>query len=174
MGGIRATKVTNFSDKSKDLSQFRFMAHLQISQLISAPRLEVFDFLTDPNNLPLLLRPAVNVQVVSPDVALKRGNEVHFMMSRFGLSQSIRFRIEDILRGSRLSYRQSEGVFASWNHTIKFDEHGESGTLVTDLVDYQVPMGLIGHLADDLILKRDMTRLLAQRLVRANHYLGND
>lgn len=150
------------------------MAHLQISQLISAPRLEVFDFLTDPNNLPSLLKPTVNVQVVSPDVALKRGNEVHFMMSRFGLSQSIRFRIEDILRGSRLSYRQSEGVFAAWSHTMKFDEHGENGTLVTDLVDYQVPMGLLGHLADDLLLKRDMSRLLSERLLRAKNHFTNE
>lgn len=146
------------------------MAHLQISQLIPASRLEVFDYLTDPNNLPALLRPTINVQVVTPDVALKRGNEVHFMMSRFGLSQSIRFRVEDVLRGSRLSYRQSEGVFAAWAHTMKFDEHGEGGTLVTDLVDYQVPMGLLGHLADDLLLKSDMSRVLAHRLQRAKEY----
>ncbi len=125
------------------------MAHLQISQLIPASRMEAFDFLTDPNNLPELLKPSIDVKVVTPDIPLKRGNEVHLMMTRFGLSQSIRFRVEDILRGSRLSYRQSEGLFASWTHTMKFDEHGENGTLVTDLVDYQVPLGLFGHLADD-------------------------
>jgi len=146
------------------------MAHLQLSELIPAPRLEVFDYLTDPNRLPALLKPAIDVKVVTPDVPLKRGNEVHFVMSRFALSQSIRFRIEDVLRGSRLSYRQSEGVFAAWNHTMKFDEHGENGTLVTDLVDYQVPMGLFGHLADDLLLKGDMTRLLRHRLERARAY----
>lgn len=146
------------------------MAHLQISELIPASRLEVFDYLTDPNNLPGLLRPSVEVQVVTPEIALKRGNEVHFMMSRFGLSQSIRFRIEDVLRGSRLSYRQSEGVFSAWNHTMKFDEHGENGTLVTDLVDYNVPMGLFGHLADDLLLKSDMTRLLTKRLQRVKEH----
>jgi ligand-binding SRPBCC domain-containing protein len=146
------------------------MAHLQISQLIPAPRLEVFDYLTDPNNLPTLLKPSIDVKVVTPEVALKRGNEVHFMMTRFGLSQSIRFRIEDILRGSRLSYRQSEGVFASWNHTMKFDDHGDSGTLVTDLVDYNVPMGLFGHLADDLILKSDMSRVLSHRLQKAKEH----
>ncbi len=146
------------------------MAHLQISEIIPASRMEVFDYLTDPTNLPELLRGSVDVRVVTPEVALKRGNEVHFMMSRFGLSQSIRFRVEDLLRGSRLSYRQSEGVFAAWNHTIKFDEHGDSGTLVTDLVDYEVPMGFFGHLADDLILKKDMSRLLAHRLLKAKEY----
>ncbi len=146
------------------------MAHLQISQLIPASRMDVFDYLTDPNNLPVLIQPAIDVQVVTPGVPLKRGNEVHFMMTRFGLSQSIRFRVEDVLRGSRLSYRQSEGIFSSWAHTMKFEEHGENSTLVTDLVDYQVPMGLLGHLADDFILKSDMTRVLNQRLNRAKEH----
>lgn len=146
------------------------MAHLQISQLIPASRMDVFDYLTDPNNLPSLIQPAIQVQVVTPEVPLKRGNEVHFMMSRFGLSQSIRFRIEDVLRGSRLTYRQSEGVFSMWNHTMKFEEHGENSTLVTDLVDYQVPLGLFGHLADDFVLKGDMTRLLNHRLNKAKEH----
>jgi ligand-binding SRPBCC domain-containing protein len=92
------------------------------------------------------------------------------MMTRFGLSQSIRFRIEDVLRGSRLSYRQSEGIFSSWNHTMKFEEHGEHFTLVTDIVDYQVPLGIFGHLADDLILKSDMNRVLSQRLGKAKEH----
>lgn len=135
--------------------------------------MEVFDFLTDPNNLPELLKPSIDVKVVTPEVALKRGNEVHFMMTRFGLSQSIRFRVEDVLRGSRLSYRQSEGIFAGWTHTMKFEDHGENGTLVTDIVDYQVPMGLLGHLADDLVLKGDMERLLTSRLARAKDHFEN-
>jgi ligand-binding SRPBCC domain-containing protein len=146
------------------------MAHLQVSQLIPAPPLEVFDYLTNPNNLPALIQPAIDVEVVSQDVPLKRGNEVHFMMTRFGLSQSIRFRIEDVLRGSRLSYRQSEGIFSTWNHTMKFEEHGENSTLVTDIVDYQVPLGIFGHLADDLILKSDMSRVLGQRLNKAKEH----
>lgn len=143
---------------------------MQISRLIPASRLEAFDFLTDPNRLPDLLTPLIEVRVVTPEVPLKRGNEVHFLMSRFGFSQSVRFRVEDVLRGSRLSYRQSEGIFAAWNHTIKFDDHGENGTLVTDIVDYQVPMGLLGHLADDLLLKGDMSRLLSHRLDRARDH----
>jgi ligand-binding SRPBCC domain-containing protein len=149
------------------------MAHLQISQLIPASRMEVFDYLTNPGNLPYLLQPGIDVQIVTPDVPLKRGNEVHFVMTRFGLSQSIRFRVEDVLKGSRLTYRQSEGVFAGWTHTMKFEEHAEKSTLVTDLVDYQVPLGIFGHLADDLLLKSDMTKVLSNRLQKAKeHFQG--
>ncbi|NJL24621.1 MAG: hypothetical protein HC902_05255 [Calothrix sp. SM1_5_4] len=143
------------------------MAHLQILQIIPASRFDVFDYLVNPANLPFLLQPAIDVQVVTPEIELKRGVEVHFNMTRFGLTQSIRFRIEDVLRGSRLTYRQSEGVFAAWTHTMKFEDHGAGGALVTDIVDYQVPMGLFGFLADDLFVKTDMRRLLTDRLKKA-------
>lgn len=145
------------------------MSHLQVAQLIPGPRFEVFDYLTDPKNLPHLLEPSIEVEVMTLDPELKRGAELQFMMTRFGLKQSIRFRIEDMVAGSRLTYRQTEGVFAAWTHTTRFEEHGE-GTLVTDLVDYHVPLGILGHLADDLVLKGDMRRLLEHRLRRAQEH----
>lgn len=149
------------------------MAHLQISELIEAPRAEVFQYLTAPSQQPFLLQPAVNVEVLTPDGDLKRGDEVHFTMTRFGLSQSIRFRVEDYLPGSRLTYRQSEGVFAEWTHTMKFADHSENSTLVTDLVDYRIPMGLLGYLADDLLIKGDMARILKQRLQKAREHFAS-
>src|ERR1700722_18851580 len=117
------------------------MAHLQISQLIPAARFEAFDYLADPANIPFLLQPTLETSVLTPELQLKRGSELHFKMTRLGLEQSVRIRIEDWLRGSRLTYRQVEGLFSNWTHTMKFEEHGENATLVTDVVDYTMPLG---------------------------------
>ncbi len=146
------------------------MAHLQISQLIPAARFDVFDYLTDVRNLPFLLSPTIEVEVYPFEGPVKRGTELHFTMTRLGLSQSVRLRMEDWLRGSRVTYRQAEGLFAAWTHTMKFEEHGEAATLVTDVVDYQMPLGLFGYLADDLLVKRDMTSLLDARLLKAKEH----
>jgi ligand-binding SRPBCC domain-containing protein len=148
------------------------MAHLQIARTIPASRFEVFDYLSNPAELPFLLAPAIDVRVLTPEIEIKRGNEAHFNMTRLGLSQNVRFRIEDVLRGSRLHYRQVEGVFTSWTHTMKFEEQ-EAETLVTDIVDYQLPLGLLGHLADDLLLKGDLRRILAQRLDKARAHFAS-
>lgn len=148
------------------------MAHLQISGLIPASRNEVFDYLTAPSHQAFLLEPVIQVEALSEDAPPKRGQELHFSMVRFGLSQSVRFRIEDVLPGRRFSYRQSEGLFYTWSHTMKFEEHDENSTLVTDLVDYQLPLGLFGYLADDLLIKKDMKRLLQKRLQRAQEYFA--
>lgn len=148
------------------------MAHLQISELIEAPRTEVYEYLTAPSQQSFLLEPSIRVEVLSPDGPHKRGDELHFNMTRFGLAQSIRFRIEDVVPGSRLTYRQSEGVFARWIHTMKFEEHSENATLVTDIVDYSLPMGLLGFIADDLLIKGDMSRILQQRLQKAREHFS--
>jgi len=146
------------------------MAHLQISQLVPGTRFDVFDYLTNTENLAFLLKPTIEVEVFPFDGTIKRGSELHFNMTRMGLTQSVRLRIEDWLRGSRMTYRQVEGLFAGWTHTMRFEEHGENGTLVSDLVDYQMPFGLLGYLADDLLVKRDMSSLLAARLLKAKEH----
>jgi ligand-binding SRPBCC domain-containing protein len=165
----------HLSDKNPHLRELTItnMAHLQISHLIPAPRFDVFDYLTDAATLPFLLKPTIDVEVFPHEGALKRGSEMHFNMTRMGFSQNVRLRIEDWLRGSRVTYRQVEGLFTAWTHTMKFEEHGEKATLVTDLVDYQMPLGLLGFLADDLLVKRDMSGLLDSRLLKAKeHFSG--
>ena len=162
----------HLSDKNRVLRQLGEMAHVQISQLIPAPRFEAFDYLADPANLAFLLKPNIEVQLKTDDVPLKRGAEYHFLMTRYGLSQSVRLRVEDLLRGSRLTYRQVEGLFLSWTHTMRFEEHGEDQTLVTDVIDYQLPFGLIGFLADDLIVRRDMSAVLEGRLQKAKEHFS--
>ena len=146
------------------------MAHLQISETIPAGRFEAFDYLTDVRNLPALLSRALAVEVISAPPELKRGTEAHLSMARFGLSQSVRWQVEDILRGSRLSFRQIEGIFAAWTQTLRFEEVSATETRVTDVVDYRVPGGVLGNLADDLVIKGDIEGILRGRLKRARDH----
>ncbi len=149
------------------------MAHLQLSQVIPAPRFDVYDFMVSPAHLAEMLNPIIDVQLLSPEVPLQRGSEFNFQMTRLGLAQNVRLRIEDVLRGSRLTYRQVEGLFAGWTHTTKFSEHLEGETLVTDIADYTLPFGLLGNIVDDLFTKRDMRKLLEHRLRQAlNHFVS--
>lgn len=150
------------------------MAHIQISELIPAGRFDVFDYLTDVRNLPSSLAPAIEARVFNEPTELKRGAEAHLALTRFGLTQSVRWRVEDVLRGSRLSFRQVEGIFAAWTQTTRFEAADDNATLVTELVDYRVPGGLLGYLADDFLIKRDLANLLRTRLRRAGAHFKPD
>lgn len=147
------------------------MAHLQVSAILPSPRTHVFDLLTSPERLGELLVKRIDVQLVRGADSLRRGAEYEFLMTRCGFCQSVRIRVEDLLKSSRVSYRQTEGLFESWVHTMKFEDHGDNQTLVTDYVDYRLPFGLLGFVADDLFVRRDMRLLLSRRLARAKSLL---
>jgi ligand-binding SRPBCC domain-containing protein len=148
----------------------RPMAQLTISETIPANRFDVFDYLTDVRNLPDLLSRALEIEVAAAPTELKRGAEAHLTMARFGFTQTVRWQVEDVLRGSRLSFRQVEGIFESWTHTVRFEDEPNGETRVTDLIAYKVPGGLIGRLADDVLIKSDLDQMLRARLRRARDH----
>jgi hypothetical protein len=45
-----------------------------------------------------------------------------------------------------------QGPFATWRHTHRF-EPAETGTVVTDHVEYEMPLGVLGHVADRILGK---------------------
>ena len=146
------------------------MVHIETSGLIPADRTLVFDYLTSPQHLPELLQDHIDVEAAQIDQPLKRGAEIQFVMTRFGISQPVTLRVEDWLRGTRMVYRQSDGLFNLWIHTMKFEDHGEHQTRVSDFVDYELPFGLFGHLANDLYVRRNMKQILQSRIERAKIY----
>lgn len=147
------------------------MAHLELSTIVPASRGEVFDYLADPNNMPEMLKGHIDVIVETPNMPVKKGSEFQFSMTRFGMTQRVRLKIEDFVKSSRLSYRQSEGIFDMWLHVILLEEKAPRETIVTDLIDYQLPLGLLGHLADDLFVRRDMQSMLECRIKVATERL---
>ncbi|MCB0361439.1 MAG: hypothetical protein KDD35_01875 [Bdellovibrionales bacterium] len=149
------------------------MAHLNCSIVIPAPVIDTYDFFTDPSGLPSLLKGKVDVDIENASADLQKGSEYCYIMTRAGISQYVRFRVEETSRGNFLTYRQIEGIFRKWVHTQKFSPHGSNQTLVTDTVDYELPFGLLGHLLDDIIFKRDLSEILQLRLQRGLAHFEN-
>lgn len=149
------------------------MAHIQCSRLLPAPRSQVFELLTEPIHVSDLLKDTIEVEAkFSFDQVMRKGAEFSFLMTRFGLSQPVTFRVEDYIKGSRLTYKQAEGLMYNWYHTMKFEDFGDKQTLVTDLVEFELPFGIFGHIANDLFVKADLKNVLEKRLFRAEEILS--
>lgn len=149
------------------------MAHIQCSRLLPAPRNQVFELLTEPIHLPDLLKDSIEVETkFALENQVRKGAEFSFIMTRFGLSQPVTFRVEDYVKGTRLTYKQAEGLMYNWYHTMKFEDFGEKQTLVTDLVEFELPFGILGHIANDLFVKADLKNILEKRLMRAEEILS--
>lgn len=56
-----------------------------------------------------------------------------------------------------------QGAFKSFRHEHRFEAIDANTTLMTDVFEFESPLGILGRLANVLFLKRYMTKLLTVR-----------
>lgn len=138
------------------------MAHFEYSSIVPAPRPEAFSYVSNLNSLPEIMSLDYKIEAISPVGKLKKGAEYEIKITRYGISVVWGIVIEEIAENDFVRDRQSHGPFSLWIHTQKFEDHGQ-GTLLTDLIEYDVPFGLLGKLADDLFVRRDLNMIFKHR-----------
>jgi ligand-binding SRPBCC domain-containing protein len=90
------------------------------------------------------------------------GDDVTWKAWHFGIPFRMTARIVEYERPSHFVDEQTRGPFASWRHEHRF-EGANSGTRMTDVIDYRSPFGPIGVAVDRLRLERYMVELLERR-----------
>jgi ligand-binding SRPBCC domain-containing protein len=149
------------------------MGHVQISRLIPASQGDVFRYITDLSNLSQWLDPSLEADFLKPAPVLRPRTEFELRFTRFGRSVNSKFRVDELRPRDVFSYRQVSGFFKTWVHTQILSTHDPKTTLMTDVVDFTMPYGLIGALADDLFVSRDLERMLKHRLMKVEErFLG--
>ncbi len=138
------------------------MAHFEFSSVIEAPQDEVFKFITEPVNLQKIMPADYHVTSTAPIPPMKKGAEYEIRISRYGVSVAWGILIEEMTPGEMFRDRQTSGPFSVWVHTHSLEGHGQ-GTLMKDIIEYDVAFGLFGKLAQDLYIKRELQRIFAHR-----------
>ena len=150
------------------------MSHLQNSRVIKGSKFKVFDFLSSPDHLAEQLNGLIEVKWENPGVELKVGSEFLFLMTRFGIEQPIRFVVDKLVVGKSLTYKQVNGVFRRFTHTLRCEDLGGTETRVVDIIDYDLPFGIFGKLANDFYVRKDLKKILDYRLDRAEKRMKDD
>ena len=68
---------------------------------------------------------------------------------------------------------QRKGPYSLWRHEHHFTEI-EDGVEMTDIVQYKLPLGIIGEIANALIVKRKLRRIFEFRFQKVEEILGKD
>jgi ligand-binding SRPBCC domain-containing protein len=89
-------------------------------------------------------------------------DSVKWKAVHFGISQTLSTKITEFDRPKFFVDEMVKGAFKSFKHEHHF-ELTEYGTLMTDRFDYVSPFGILGKLADIIVLKKYMTNLLVKR-----------
>lgn len=142
------------------------MGHVQTSRLIPATPGDVFRYITDLGNLPQWLDTSMEVEFPDGVPMLREQSLFALGFRRFGRDVRARFRVDSLVPRERFAYRQMSGFFNAWVHTTLLSAHDAQTTLMTDVVDFTMPYGVLGALADDLFVRADLERLLKHRLVK--------
>lgn len=97
---------------------------------------------------------------------MKLGDTVTWEAVHFGIKQHLTSQITAYERPSRFVDEMVQGTFRKMIHLHVFVPH-PPGTLMVDLFTFRAPLGLLGRVAETLVLTRYMKGLLLTR----NRYL---
>jgi ligand-binding SRPBCC domain-containing protein len=87
---------------------------------------------------------------------------VTWRAKHFGITQNLTSKITQYNRPHSFTDEMVKGAFKSFRHRHLFTCEGDI-TIMTDVFEYQSPLGLLGKAADVLFLKRYMQKLLIDR-----------
>lgn len=90
-------------------------------------------------------------------------DEVTWEATHFGVRQRLTSRIVEFSRPLHFRDSMVSGAFRRFDHDHDFTVV-DDGTFVKDRFDFESPMGLLGRLADALVLTTYMRRFLVKRL----------
>ena len=88
--------------------------------------------------------------------------EVTWRGRHLGVTQHFTSRITAFEPPSYFQDSMQRGAFRSFVHDHHFTAV-DGGTLMTDLLEFRAPLGILGRLAERIVLKRYLERLLASR-----------
>lgn len=80
----------------------------------------------------------------------------------FGIAMKWKTRITEVKPKKSFIDYQEKGPFKSWNHCHQFIPN-EKGVLMKDILDYEMPYGLLGRWVHALIVKKKLENIFAYR-----------
>src|SRR5512141_3238148 len=145
---------------------------LERTQLVHRPRREVWAFFADPGNLEEITPDFLRFRIVTPrPIPMAAGARIDYRLSLFGVPFSWRTRIEEVVPGESFVDVQLAGPYRRWRHTHRFAD-APGGTLVTDRVEYELPLGPLGAVAHALFVARTLDAIFAFRRQRVEVLLA--
>lgn len=148
------------------------MGHIQVSRRIPAQLSSVFDHMADPNNIPGQFSGLIEMQVVLAAEKLQVGSTYRIKMSRYGVAQEFEYEIDEVQRNNRISFRLIAGPLKTWRHSLRFAAFGHE-TQLQEFVEYELPMGVLGYVMDDLYARAELRHVLEYRLDRIFEHFKN-
>lgn len=152
------------------------MAFYQLikTQKLPAPLAEVWDFISAPSNLKEITPEHMGFIVTgnTGEGKMYPGMIITYKVSPlFGIKLNWMTEITHVKDFEYFVDEQRIGPYSLWHHQHKI-EAIEGGVLMTDIVTYQPPMGILGAVANALIIKKQLQQIFDYRTVALEKRFG--
>ncbi len=145
---------------------------LERRQYLEHPAEAVFAYFASARNLEQITPPWLGFEVLTDEpIEMGVGTLIDYRLRVHGVPVRWTSRIEEWEPGRSFADRQLRGPYGLWHHRHRFEPAGE-GTVVSDEVDYALPLGRLGDLAHPLFVRRDLERIFSFRREAVQRALG--
>ena len=147
---------------------------LKTKQFLPITLQQAWDFFSSPGNLALITPKRLNFQIVS----ISREGPVYegqIIQYRITVLPLVRMRWEteimEVIEHRSFTDIQKKGPYAHWSHKHLFTKV-EGGVEMTDELEYAIPLGPLGKLANFLFVEREVKDIFNYRFQVLNNYFN--
>jgi ligand-binding SRPBCC domain-containing protein len=141
---------------------------LQREQWFPPPIKEVFAFFADARNLEVITPPWLNFRILTADpIAMGAGTFIEYQIRWHGIPMRWMTEIRSWDPPNGFVDVQLRGPYRHWEHTHTF-QASEGGTLMRDVVNYVLPFGYLGQLAQAWFVKGDLETIFDYRATKVS------
>lgn len=149
------------------------LRRLTLSQAVPRPIEEVFEFFADPCNLQRLTPAFLHFHFLrEPPPRMQAGTRLDYRVRLYGVPLRWVTFIDEFESPYRFIDSQMRGPYTSWRHTHVFEAVSKNATLIRDLIEYRMPLGLLGEIAHKLLVARILQRIFDFRTTEIRRLLG--
>ena len=144
-------------------------------QVFNQPVDKLWDFISSPRNLELITPDYMGFNITTEDLPDKmyEGMIVRYKVSPLlGIKTTWVTEITHVKEGEYFVDEQRVGPYQIWHHQ-HFLKPVPEGILMSDIVSYKPPFGLLGNIANEIIIKQKLKEIFDYRTKALNQLFGN-
>lgn len=146
---------------------------LKATQKLPISLEEAWGFLSDPRNLKTITPDYMSFDILTSEVTqMYAGQIIHYIVTPVaGIKSKWVTEITHVKDNQYFVDEQRFGPYALWHHK-HFIEPIEGGVLMTDIIDYKLPMGILGQIAHPILVKPKLKEIFSYRAEKLEKLFG--
>ena len=149
------------------------MVKVRVETIVSVPISACFDLARSVSTHPLTtLKSRERVVSKHDRDLLELGDELTLEATHFRVQQRLSSKIVEFDRPTSFTDQMTKGAFKSFRHQHLFESLLDGATKMTDILEFESPLGPLGRLVDRLFMRKYMERFIRERGLAFNDVAG--